>query len=79
MQYPGRDRLEGIRTRLSDMRRDTGLALERTEALRADLDALRKEVGNLTATIGTQIAALSEALERLERELEKRASDSPQK
>jgi polyhydroxyalkanoate synthesis regulator phasin len=66
VQYPGRSRIDGIRTRLSDIRRDADLALEHGDALRADLEALRREVAALTTAMGSQIAALGEAVERLE-------------
>jgi len=73
VQYPGRRRVDDLRGRLASLRRDVDLALDREEALRADIDGLRAEVASLSTTIGTQIAALMEAVERLERELADRA------
>jgi hypothetical protein len=67
LRYPGHDRIDSFRSRLTALRRDADDALDRTAALENDVDALRTEIARLTVTIGTQIAALQEAVERIER------------
>jgi hypothetical protein len=65
----GRERIKQARVRYNQLRRDTQTALERGEALQAEVDALRREVAATTTAAGEQIARLSEAIERLERKL----------
>jgi hypothetical protein len=65
VRYPGHERLDGIRQRLSDLRAGTARALDETKHLRVEIEALRAEVAALTVTIGDQLAALSAAIEDL--------------
>ena len=68
MRYPGHDRVDAVRTRLAELRHDTDGALREVDAMRAELDEMRRELAALTVRHGEDIAALTDAVERLRRE-----------
>jgi hypothetical protein len=59
---------------MAALRGDTDDALARVAALEADVEALRAEVARLTVVLGTQIAGVQDAVERLE---QARADERP--
>jgi hypothetical protein len=65
--HVGRDRVKAIRARFHQLRADASDALDRAQSSEKEIQTLRREVATSIATTGDQIAALSEAVERLER------------
>jgi hypothetical protein len=65
----GPKRIKEVRARFSQLRLDVRTALERTEALQAEVDALRRELAATTVTVGDQIARITAMMELIQRNL----------
>jgi chromosome segregation ATPase len=67
VNYPGRRRVDGIRARMEEARRNADDAVTQVAELRREVEGLRAEIKRLSIDVGEQLTAQSQAIEQLQR------------